>query len=111
MYTYFILHITQLYYFFVLCGISMQVKYRFDLARIGLRRKQIQSMVVGRRYHSQIDLHRYQRTLRVLNGVTSEFLSGRFVLAAHWQPTRYYFNVNILAIVTKINNNAYITDM
>lgn len=92
-------------------GVSTRIKYRFDLARIGLRRKQIQSIVIGRRYHSQIDLHRYQRTPRVLNGVTSEFLSGHFVLATHWQPTRYYFNVNVLAIVTKINNNAYITDI
>lgn len=27
----------------------------------------------------------------------------------HWQPSRYYFNVNVLAILSKINNNAYAT--
>lgn len=59
----------------------------------------------------QIDLLRYQTTSWVLNGVASEFLSERFVLADHWQPPRYYFNVNVLAIVTKINNNAYVTSM
>jgi len=36
--------------------------------------------------------------------------SRRFVLAVHWQPPRYYFNVNVLAMVSKINNNAYATD-
>jgi len=45
-----------------------------------------------------------------LRGATCE-LQRRFVLAVHWQPPRYYFNVNVLAIVTKINNNAYATDM
>lgn len=90
-----------------------------DLARVlilGGRLKARSTIRWKRRYDPQIGPRQYQRTLRVLNGVTSETRPppprrGVSFSRAIGSRPRYYFNVNVLAIVTKINNNAYVTGM